>query len=82
MIGKEGTNYIVIATSWAPHLVLPLPAIAVLSRDDAFGGYFGMAAVAEGWGARLVDAGPRGHLNAESGLGDWPAGRQLLQTLT
>jgi uncharacterized protein len=68
---------------WAPMptAVLPFPAIAVLSRDDPFGGYFRMAAVAEGWGARLVDAGPCGHLNAESGLGDWPAGRQLLHTL-
>lgn len=26
----QGTNYIVIATSWAPHLVLPLPAIGGL----------------------------------------------------
>jgi hypothetical protein len=68
---------------WAPMPVatLPFPAITVLSRDDPFGNYFRMAAVAEGWGSRLVDAGPCGHLNAESGLGDWPAGRQLLQTM-
>lgn len=26
-------------------------------------------------------AGPRGHLNAESGLGDWSEGRQLLEEL-
>lgn len=68
---------------WAPmpRQVLPFPAIAVLSRDDPYGDYFQMAAVAEAWGARLVDAGPRGHLNAASGLGAWPAGRQLLQLL-
>ena len=29
----------------------------------------------------LVDAGSRGHLNADSGLGDWPEGRALLTAL-
>ncbi|HEY8977322.1 MAG TPA: alpha/beta hydrolase, partial [Burkholderiaceae bacterium] len=33
------------------------------------------------WGAHALDAGPRGHLNSDSGLGDWPAGRQLLANL-
>lgn len=69
--------------SWAPmpRQPLPFPSIAVLSRDDPYGNYFRMAAVAEGWGARLVDAGARGHLNAHSGLGDWPEGLELLQRL-
>ena len=40
-----------------------------------------MAAVAEGWGARLVDTGARGHLNGESALGDWPEGHAFLRTL-
>mgnify|MGYP000182071266 CR=1 FL=1 len=31
------------------------------------------------WGSRLIDAGPRGHLNSDSGLGDWPEGHALLQ---
>ena len=30
------------------------------------------------WGAESIDAGPRGHLNAESGLGDWPAAHHEL----
>ena len=34
------------------------------------------------WGARFVDAGARRHLNAESGLGDWPEGRQLLNDVS
>lgn len=32
-------------------------------------------------GGKLVEAGPRGHLNAAGGLGDWPDGPQLLETL-
>jgi uncharacterized protein len=68
---------------WAPMVrtALPFPSIALLSRDDPFGHFYRMAAVAEGWGARLVDAGQRGHLNAESGLGDWPEGQALLHSL-
>ena len=34
--------------------------------------------MAADWGARFIDAGPGGHLNGESGLGDWPEGRKLL----
>jgi uncharacterized protein len=66
---------------WAPMVraTLPFPSIALLSRDDPFGDFYRMAAVAEGWGARLVDAGHRGHLNAESGLGDWPEGLACLR---
>jgi uncharacterized protein len=69
---------------WAPMVRTPMPfrSIAVLSRDDPYGHFYRMAAVAEGWGARLVDAGLRGHLNADSGLGDWPEGLTLLLGLT
>jgi len=37
--------------------------------------------MAADWGADALDAGPRGHLNSESGLGDWPEGRQWLADL-
>ncbi|HNN16403.1 MAG TPA: alpha/beta hydrolase, partial [Giesbergeria sp.] len=36
---------------------------------------------ASDWGARFIDAGERGHINAESGLGDWAEGMELLQSL-
>lgn len=64
-----------------PRAPLPFPAIAVISSDDPYGEPARMRAVAAGWGARIVEAGPRGHLNAESGLGDWPEGRTLLESL-
>ena len=68
---------------WRPMLRtrLPFPAIAVISADDPYGDADRMRSVAEGWGAGLIDAGPRGHLNERSGLGDWPEGRALLATL-
>jgi len=69
--------------SWQPAVRgrLPFPAIAVLSRDDPFGAFARTAALAADWGAEVVDAGARGHLNAESGLGDWPQGRAMLDRL-
>ena len=36
---------------------------------------------AERWGARYVDAGPRGHLNSASNLGSWAEGQALLEEL-
>jgi hypothetical protein len=36
---------------------------------------------AERWGSDFVNAGALGHINAESGLGDWRFGQRLLQVL-
>jgi hypothetical protein len=33
------------------------------------------------WGSRFVDAGPAGHINGDSGVGDWPEGKRLLRLL-
>jgi predicted alpha/beta hydrolase family esterase len=60
---------------------LPFPACIVLSRDDPFGAVQSGLALADAWGARMVDAGARGHLNADSGLGDWPQARGWLRGL-
>ncbi len=60
---------------------LPFPSIAVISSDDPFGAAERSTAMAADWGSSVVIAGPRGHLNAASGLGDWPEGRELLRSL-
>lgn len=60
---------------------LPFPALAVVSSDDPFCTPARARAMAADWGARVVEAGARGHLNADSGLGDWPEGRALLAGL-
>ncbi|HWJ94082.1 MAG TPA: alpha/beta hydrolase, partial [Telluria sp.] len=36
---------------------------------------------AERWGSEFVDAGAAGHINADSGLGDWLFGLAQLQRL-
>lgn len=69
--------------SWRPVVrqPLPFPATAVISTNDPFCSPERAAEMAAQWHATLVNIGPRGHINAESGLGDWAEGRALLQAL-
>ena len=60
---------------------LPFAATAVVSSDDPYCAPDRAATLCADWGARVVGAGPRGHLNAESGLGDWPQGLALVAGL-
>lgn len=60
---------------------LPVPALVVVSDDDPYGSpgwAFGLAAA---WGAAAIGIGVAGHVNAASGLGAWPQGRDLLGRL-
>jgi uncharacterized protein len=68
---------------WAPIVRQPLPfrALMIAANDDPYCSADRSRAMAQDWGARYIDAGRGGHLNAESGLGDWPEGRQLLNDL-
>ena len=60
---------------------LPFPAICVMSGNDPFASLAASRALATAWGARCIHAGPVGHLNSDSGLGDWPAGHALVAEL-
>lgn len=64
-----------------PMTPLPFPATVVASEDDPYVTLGRARAFAAAWGTAFVDAGPRGHLNAASGLGDWPDGRRHLAAL-
>jgi predicted alpha/beta hydrolase family esterase len=62
-----------------PRRRLPFRSLAVLSSDDPFCAVDRGRQMAADWGSELVDIGPRGHINGESGLGDWPEGITLLR---
>ena len=68
---------------WAPiaRQALPFSALLVASRNDPYCSFERAQAMAADWGARCIDYGERGHINAESGLGTWPEGRAMLQSL-
>ena len=70
-------------SSWAPVPLHPLPFKTALfaSSDDPFCSLTRARAFAMAWGADVIEAGARGHLNAESGLGDWPAAYAELRRL-
>ena len=57
---------------------LPFPSALVASTDDPYCSFEAAAQFAGHWGASLHNLGARGHINAESGLADWPQGRALL----
>jgi uncharacterized protein len=60
---------------------LPFPATCVVSANDPFGSLAAGQRMAAAWGARCELAGPLGHINGDSGLGDWPEGYALLNEL-
>ncbi len=60
---------------------LPFPSLAVVSSDDPYCALPRAKAMADDWGAELVEIGARGHINGESGLADWPEGLALLGRL-
>jgi hypothetical protein len=60
---------------------LPFASVAVVSSDDPYCSLPRAAAMVADWGAEIVQIGERGHINGESGLGDWPEGRALLRRL-
>ncbi len=64
-----------------PNRPLPFPAIAVLSEDDPYCAQERGERMASDWGCTIEHIGPRGHINGDSGLGDWPEGWRLLQRL-
>lgn len=64
-----------------PHSALPCPSIMVASTNDPWMTAQRAEVWAKRWGSDFVNAGALGHINADSGLGDWRYGQRLLQVL-
>lgn len=60
---------------------LPFPSLVVASSDDPFGSVAYAKQCAANWGSAFAEAGAIGHINAESDLGEWPAGFAWLEQL-
>jgi hypothetical protein len=65
--------------SLLPQASLAVPAVLISSANDPWMRADHAAAWAGRWGAELVEAGPLGHINAESDLGNWPDGKRQLR---
>ena len=71
------------AAGWfpVPKGALPFPSLVLTSDDDPLGERTRVEALARGWGSRLLNLGPVGHLNPASGFGPWPRARELVAAL-
>lgn len=69
--------------NWRPEVRqrLPFASLLVASSDDALCSPTQAAALAADWGSAWCLLGALGHINSDSGLGDWEAGIDLLQSL-
>lgn len=76
----EAPSYPVDANGFAPIPMakLPFPSIVVTSSNDEFVSIVRARAFAQAWGSKLVDIGPAGHINGDSGYGEWPEGEKML----
>jgi uncharacterized protein len=79
----EGPCYPVGPTGFAPVplVSLPFPSIVVASSDDPFVTVPRAREYAAAWGSRFVLIENAGHINASSGLGNWPEGFSLFEEL-
>jgi predicted alpha/beta hydrolase family esterase len=69
--------------SWRPPVLqkLPFPSTCVISSNDPFCELQPGRDMAAAWGSELIELGDKGHINADSGLGDWPQGKAWLAKL-
>ena len=65
-----------------PYAKLPYRSIVVASSNDPYCPVRLAGAYARAWGSEFVRMQNAGHINVDSGHGDWPLGLALLQSLT
>ncbi|BDE71031.1 RBBP9/YdeN family alpha/beta hydrolase [Delftia lacustris] len=64
-----------------PYAPLPYRRVLVASSNDPYCPIRRAGAYARAWGSEFVRLQNAGHINVESGFGDWPLGLALLQSL-
>jgi predicted alpha/beta hydrolase family esterase len=65
----------------SPPFTSRIPMTVVASDDDPYAKTAHVWRLSRQWDARFVNAGPFGHINADSSIGDWPYGQYLLASL-
>ncbi len=64
-----------------PRASLPYQSVVVASDNEPYCRLERAHAFAQDWGSRIVVLAGAGHINADSGLGDWPQGLKLFGAL-
>ncbi len=60
---------------------LPFKSVVVGSANDEYVSIDRAKKFARFWGSEFIDAGAKGHINADAGFGAWPEGLKLLERL-
>jgi predicted alpha/beta hydrolase family esterase len=68
---------------FAPPARVPfaVPGLVVISSNDPYAEEAFSLDLATAWGLEVVRLGPCGHINDQSGYGEWPEGLVLLERL-
>lgn len=80
-VEQPGTPECLRAFAPIPRHSLPFQSVVVASDDDPYCSLERAREFAADWGSRFVALHGLGHINADSGLGDWPEGLKLLAAL-
>ncbi|MCT8003821.1 alpha/beta fold hydrolase [Sphingomonas sanguinis] len=80
-VGQQGCDLRLLRFAPLPAGPLPFPALVVASADDRYASLTRSRQLAQDLGAGFADIGRAGHINAQSGLGEWPEGQALLASL-
>lgn len=79
----QSPNFPATARGFMPAPMTPLAfrSLVVVSANDSFGSLAHAKHCAIAWGSAFVDIGQAGHINADSGHGEWKEGYALFQKL-
>jgi predicted alpha/beta hydrolase family esterase len=80
-INNEKLKGVVQGFPSLPMTKLPFKSIVVASTDDEYNPIERAHQFAQGWGSEFVNVGSLGHINAQSGIGNWPEGMHYLNRL-
>jgi predicted alpha/beta hydrolase family esterase len=77
----ECASFPATAHGFVPVPIAPFAfrSLVVASTNDPFGSLAHANHCARAWGSRVIDIGQAGHINADSGHGEWTEGYALLQ---
>jgi len=70
-----------IGFSPVPAAPLPFRSLVVASTDDPYASVEFALRCSQRWNSLFEVIGPKGHINSDSGLGNWPEGKSLLEGL-
>jgi predicted alpha/beta hydrolase family esterase len=65
-----------------PDMPLAFPTLIIASLNDPYGAIEHSRRRGEQWGSSVIEVGQLGHINTESGVGEWAEGRRLLDAFT